>query len=166
MRGIVPFTSSRPLASSLVAIAGGAALVVGARLPWMSFYAGLKPLLGTRGLHGQLLFACGVALVIAGLVLAIHPLRRIQLAVGALGGASALYAVYLLVRMQLAVRHIATHDPMMFARQGPGLFVVVAGGLIAATALAGLRARISPRSACSRRAPNRGRGRTGGASSP
>jgi hypothetical protein len=125
----------RALASSLAAIAGGAALAVGARLPWMSFYAGLKPLLGTRGLNGRVLFACGIALVIAGLVLAIRPRRSIQLAVGTIGGASAVYAIYLLARMQIAVRHFEMHDPMMFAKAGPGLFVVIVGGLIAATAL-------------------------------
>jgi hypothetical protein len=139
---------SRALASSLAAIVGGAALVVGARLPWMSFYVGLKPLLGTRGLNGQLLFAGGVALVIAGLVLAVRPLRRIQFGAGVIGGASALYALYLLARMEMTVRHIAMHDPMMFARQGPGLFVAVAGGLIAAGA--GVLARRGPHHALER----------------
>jgi hypothetical protein len=145
---------SGALASSLAAITGGATLVVGARLPWMSFYVGLKPLRGTRGLNGQLLFACGVALVIAGLVLAIRPQRRIQVAVGVIGTTSTVYAIYLLARMQMAVRHIEVHNPMMFAKQGPGLFVVLVGGLIAATTLL-----ITPRSAFAGRALSSGRGR-------
>jgi hypothetical protein len=127
-------TPTRGWASSLAAMVGGAALTIGARLPWMSFYGGLKPLRGTRGLHGQVFFACGIALLAAGLVLAIRPDRRIRITVGALGTACAVYASYLLVRLQMAVTHITSHDPMMFAKRGPGLFLIVGGGLIATLA--------------------------------
>lgn len=126
--------------SSLLGVVGGASLAIGARLPWMSFFAGLQPLRGTRGWHGQVLFACGIALLVAGIVLAIRPDRRVRIAVGALGAACAVYASYLVVRLQMAVAHIAAHDPMMLAKRGPGLFLVVAGGLIAAMAL-GVRDR-------------------------
>jgi hypothetical protein len=122
-------------AVSLIAAAGGALLAVGARLPWMSFYAGLKPLRGTRGLHGQGLFVCGLILVAAGLVGAVRPDRRMRIAAGAIGLGCAAYAAYLIVRLQMALEHVATHDPMVFARRGPGLFVVVAGGLVAASTL-------------------------------
>jgi hypothetical protein len=133
----MPRSRTRAWASSLVAMVGGAALSIGARLPWMSFYAGLQPLRGTRGWHGQAFFACGIALLAAGLVLAIRPDRRVRIIVGTLGTACAVYASYLLVRMQMAVTHIASHDPMMFAKRGPGLFLILAGGLIATLALAG-----------------------------
>ena len=132
----MPRTHTRAWASSLAAIVGGAALAIGARLPWMSFYVGLQPLRGTRGWHGQAFFACGIALVAAGLVLAIRPDRRVRIIVGTLGTACAVYASYLLVRLQMAVTHIAAHDPMMFVKRGPGLFLIVAGGLIATLAFA------------------------------
>jgi hypothetical protein len=132
----MPRTRTQAWASSLAAMVGGAALTIGARLPWLSFYAGLQPMRGTRGWNGQAFFACGIALVAAGLVLAIRPDRRIRITVGTLGTACAVYASYLLVRLQMAVTHIASHDPMMFAKRGPGLFLILAGGLIATLALA------------------------------
>jgi hypothetical protein len=128
---------TRAWASSLAAMVGGTALSIGARLPWMSFYVGLQPLRGTRGWHGQAFFACGIALVAAGLVLAIRPDRRVRIIVGTLGTACAVYASYLLVRLQMAVTHITSHDPMMFVKRGPGLFLIVAGGLVATLTLAG-----------------------------
>jgi hypothetical protein len=45
------------------------------------------------------------------------------------------YASYLLVRVQMAVAHITAHDPMMLAKRGPGLYLVVAGALVATMAL-------------------------------
>jgi hypothetical protein len=126
-------------ARAVAAMVGGAAIAVGAHLPWMSFYVGLLPLRGTRGLHGKVLFACGIVLVVAGIALAVRPDRRVRIAAGALGMSCTVYALYLLVRMHMAVAHIAAHDPMMLARRGPGLFFVVAGGLVAALAFPGPR---------------------------
>ena len=126
-------------ARAVAAMIGGAAVAIGAHLPWMSFYVGLLPLRGTRGLHGKVLFACGIVLVVAGIALAVRPDRRLRIAAGALGVSCAVYAVYLLVRMHMAVAHIAAHDPMMLAKRGPGLFLVIAGGLAAALAFPGPR---------------------------
>lgn len=131
-------------AASLAGVAGGAALAVGAALPWMSFYAGLWPLRGTRGVHGRVLFACGILLVVAGIVLAIRADRRVRATVGAVGAACTVYGSYLLVRLQMAVAHIAAHDPMMLVRRGPGLFLIVAGGLIATMAFAERDRRATP----------------------
>ena len=128
-------TRVRGWASSLAPMVGGAALIVGAGLPWMTFFAGPQPLRGTRGWHGQAFVASGIALLAAGLVLAIRPDRRIRITVATLGAASAVYAAYLLIQLQPAVTHIAAHDPMMFAKRGPGLFLIVAGGLIATMVL-------------------------------
>jgi hypothetical protein len=134
-------------ARAVAAMAGGAAVAVGAHLPWMSFYVGLLPLRGTRGLHGKVLFACGIVLVAAGIALAVRPDRWIRIAAGALGMSCAVFAVYLLVRMHMAVAHVAAHDPMMLARRGPGLFLVVAGGLVAALAFPGPRSVLELRGA-------------------
>jgi uncharacterized protein YjeT (DUF2065 family) len=122
-------------AASLAAIVGGAAVAEGARLPWMSFYGGLKQMRGTIGVNGKAVFACGIVLLLAGLVLALRPDRRIRMAIGAIGTATAVYAAYLIVRMQMAVQHISSHDPMLFPKRGPGLFVVAAGALVVALTL-------------------------------
>jgi hypothetical protein len=120
--------------ASVAALAGGAALAIGARLPWMSFYAGLAPLRGTRGLYGQTLLGCGLVLIAAGIVLAAWPSRRLAIAVGLGGGVCALSAGYLASRMLMAVSHVSTHDPMAFVRPGPGLWLAIAGSALAATA--------------------------------
>jgi hypothetical protein len=136
----MPFARAGSAVSSVLGVVGGALLATGARLPWMSFFAGLRPLRGTRGSHGQVLFACGIAVLVTGIVLAIRPDRRVRIAMGALGAACAAYASYLVVRMQMAVAHVAAHDPMMIATRGPGLYLIIAGGLIATMAL-GVRDR-------------------------
>lgn len=131
-------------AAALAAVVGGAAIADGAHLPWMSFYGGLKPMRGTIGVNGKAVFACGIVLALAGVVLALRPDRRIRIAIGTIGVVCAVYAAYIMIRIQMAVQHISSHDPMMFPKRGPGVFVIAVGGLIAATALLRRRGPSAP----------------------
>jgi len=121
--------------TALACVAGGAAVAAGARMPWMSFFVGLRPLRGTHGLYGKMLVGVGLMAVAAGLVLLVWEDRRLQAAVGAAGAASAGLAVYLLVQLNRAVAHMMAHDPMMIPRREYGLFVVLAGAAVLMLAL-------------------------------
>lgn len=111
-----------------VALLGGAALVVGALLPWMTFYAGLQPIVGTRGGYGKAVLLAGVAVCIVGAVRSRQDARwtRVLLAVigstVVAGGALLLWRAWQLVSSQGAL--------MLVPRLGPGLFVVIAGGVL------------------------------------
>ena len=119
----------------LACVAGGAAVAAGARMPWMSFFVGLRPLRGTHGLYGKLLVGVGLMAIVAGVVLLVWEDRRLQAAVGAAGAVSAGLAVYLLVQLDRAVAHMMVHDPMMIPRRENGLFVVLAGAVVVTVAL-------------------------------
>ena len=121
--------------AGLACVAGGAAVAVGARMPWMSFFVGLRPLRGTHGLYGKLLVGVGLMAIVAGVVLLVWEDRRLQAAVGAAGAVSAGLAAYLLVQLDRAVAHMMVHDPMMIPRREYGLFVVLAGGVVLMVAL-------------------------------
>ena len=127
----------RRLALPLAVAAGGALLMLGARLPWLTLFAGLRPLGGTEGLHGRLLFGAGaVATLLAAMLRAASSpgasvaLRR---AATALGAAAVGLAAWVLVGLVEVVRAQAT-NPMVLARYGPGVFVALAGALVVAAA--------------------------------
>lgn len=110
-------------------IAGGIALIVGALLPWMSLFIGLWPLRGVTGTNGYVFIVGGALAIAAGCALSVGASLRVRRAVGALGLGLLAFASWLMLRLGLAVHHIAVHDPMMFPRVGPGLFVVVLGAV-------------------------------------
>lgn len=120
-----------------VAMLGGALLVAGALLPWMTFYAGLQPIAGTRGGYGKAMLLAGIVAGIVGVVRARNDARwtRVLLAVigsGAVaGGALLLWRAWSLAHSQGAL--------MLVPRVGPGLLVVMAGG---ALVLLSTRARL------------------------
>ena len=137
----------RPLgirAARLVAmtvVAGGALLIAGAFLPWLSLFAGLHPLRGVIGLNGRLIVVGGVVCLVSGAIEWLHPsiaARRISLA---LGVALTAFAGWLLMQ-QAALYHELS--PMLAPRRGIGLFVALAGSLLAA--MSGLVAVVSARS--------------------
>jgi peptidoglycan/LPS O-acetylase OafA/YrhL len=47
-----------------LALAGGALVMLGACLPWLTLYAGLQKVSGLVGAHGQILFAGGMLAVL------------------------------------------------------------------------------------------------------
>jgi hypothetical protein len=108
------------------ATAGGAALVAGALLPWITFYAGLQPVAGTRGAYGRALLIAGLVACIVGAVRARIDARWARLLLALIGG-SAVVAGALLFGRAWQLTH-SQGALMLVPRMGPGLVVVMAGG--------------------------------------
>ena len=118
-----------------VTMAGGAALAVGALLPWLSLYAGLDTLRGTGALNGRLLFAGGVVAVGIGAWFMARGGTGLRWAIGGLGLAASAFTAWLVVQLLASYRELAA-DPFVFARLGPGLFVSALGGVMVLATLA------------------------------
>jgi hypothetical protein len=117
-------------AASAAALAAGAAAITGSLLPWVTAFAGLVTVRGTRGSNGWLLAGAGALIAGTGLWHLARGGRFSRWAMGLLGVAVAGYAGDLLIRLS-AVLGPGAGDSMMLLRGGPGLWVVAAGGLLA-----------------------------------
>lgn len=134
--------SRRDLRERLVApaaVASGALIAIGAFLPWLSLFAGLQPLRGVIGLNGRLLAAGGVVCLVAGVSYWLRPTPGLRRVVVVLGWALAGFTVWLTVQLFITYHELRA-NPMLVPRLGPGLFLAVAGSLLAGTT-AGLRLR-------------------------
>lgn len=117
------------------AVVGGALIAIGAFLPWLSLFAGLHPLRGVIGLNGRLLAVGGVICLVAGVGCWRRAAPGMQRGVAVLGCALAGFAVWLIVRLLTTYRDLSA-NPMLVPRLGPGLFVALAGALLAGTTAA------------------------------
>jgi hypothetical protein len=136
--------SRRDWTRGLTAIAGGALVAVGSILPWMSLFAGLQRYPGVDGLYGRLALTAGAIAFVGGIAILIRPQRRpsrLRLGIGVLGVALALFACWILLGLRSTIRELG-HHPLLLARSGPGVFVVVAGAIALATLLLPTRQRI------------------------
>ncbi len=126
------------------AVLGGLLVTGGAFLPWLSFYAGLYPLRGVIGVWGRLLAVAGVLCALIGARAwwrGGRAGRLTQQAIAIGSGAMVLFALWLLAQLALTMRALQK-NPMIVPRLGPGLFVVLAGAVVAlAPALAEARRR-------------------------
>ena len=114
-----------------IATTGGAALVAGALLPWMSLFAGLQPYPGVSGLYGRLLLVGGASAIGGGLAMVVRARPRLRTAVGALGLGLAAFASWVLYGLRVTTDRLA-NDPLLVARAGVGLFVALTGALLVA----------------------------------
>jgi hypothetical protein len=111
-------------------IAGGALVMAGAALPWLTLYAGLHQYPGTMGLYGQAIFAAGAAAVVGGIIaLRVRP-PWLALGTSAFGAAVFAFAAWLFAGLQEIVHRPDT--AMLVPRAGPGLFVVLGGAALLA----------------------------------
>lgn len=137
-----PATQERLVASA--AVVGGALITIGAFLPWLSLFAGLHPLRGVIGLNGRVLAAGGALCLAAGVRCWQRSTPRLQRAVAALGWALTGFAIWLTIQLLITYRELRA-NPMLVPRLGPGLFLALAGSLLAggtvALRLTGWRAR-------------------------
>jgi hypothetical protein len=117
---------------ALIAVVGGALVAGGALLPWMSLFAGLHRYPGVAGLYGRLTLAGGAVVVLSGVRMLIRSDRFLRLAVGGIGIALVAFASWILIGLGATTRHLREH-PMLVARPGPGLFVVLVGAIVTAT---------------------------------
>jgi hypothetical protein len=135
----VPTAHERRVASA--AVAGGVLMAIGAFLPWLTLYAGLHPLRGVIGWNGRILAAGGAVCFVAGVRGWLRPAPGVRWVVALVGGALAGFGVWLIVQLFITYRHMRA-NPMLVPRLGPGLFIAVAGALVAgATAARGLARR-------------------------
>lgn len=123
----------RSIAAGGVAALGGALIVAGAWFPWFSLYAGLHPLRGITAINGRLLVIGGAAAAALGLALLVRDDRRLRTMLGCLGGGLLGFATWILVGVPATYRAMQ-QNPMLVARIGPGLFVVLLGALLVVAA--------------------------------
>ena len=119
----------------LLAVMGGAAIAVGAWLPWMSYFAGLYPLRGVIGVNGRVLLAVGVVSVVSGLALArmtaVSSRRFAKRSIAVLGVLVVIAATWLVIGVRELTR-IRASNSMLAPRPGVGLLVVLLGGVLLA----------------------------------
>ena len=115
---------------ALAAVAGGGLMAIGAFLPWLTLYAGLHPLRGVIGLNGRVLAAGGAVCLVAGVRGWVRPAPVVRWVVALVGGALAGFGVWLIVQLLITYHHLRA-NPMLVPRLGPGLFIAVAGALVA-----------------------------------
>ncbi|HLI43935.1 MAG TPA: hypothetical protein VKU92_05640 [Acidimicrobiales bacterium] len=121
----------------------GAALVAtGVCLPWISYYGGLLSLSAVGSTNGTwLLVGAGLATLLA-VSIAIRPGWAQRWASALLGSAIVLFTLHLIA---LVHADLSGADAMIVPRQGPGLYVVLAGGLAMCTTLVLPRGARTPR---------------------
>lgn len=119
-------SADRRLVAGLGA-AGGALVLIGSLLPWISLYAGLQTIAGTDGLNGRILAGLGAA---AALLAATHLVRGDQATRWLLGIAGfAILALGGWLGIQLLqTGTVLAADPLLVSRLEPGLAVSLVGG--------------------------------------
>ena len=113
-------------------VAGGVLAMIGAVLPWLTLYAGLQQYSGMVGLYGRMTFALGFIACIAGAV----PLRSLRPLLPVASAAIGIVLLALALWLYQGVLEII-HRPdavMLVAQSGPGLFVILAGGVLLVSA--------------------------------
>ena len=115
---------------ALAAVVGGVLMAIGAFLPWLTLYAGLHPLRGVIGLNGRILVAGGALCLVAGVRGWLRPTPGVRWVVALLGGALAGFGIWLIVQLLITYHHLRA-NPMLVPQLGPGLFIAVAGALVA-----------------------------------
>jgi hypothetical protein len=134
-----PTTADRPAAPAaapqrqasrwgigLLAIGGGVLVVVGALLPWLSVFAGLKTYAGVAGLNGRLLLAGGALGALGGLGYLASGRPALRWGLGLWGFMLLAFAGWLIVQLLATYQHAAA-NPFLLSTLGPGLFVATAG---------------------------------------
>ena len=108
-------------------VCGGALLMLGAALPWLTLYAGFQQYSGLVGQFGWGIFATGLLAIVAGMFALRGRRLWLERTSPALGIAVMAFAVWLLQGL-----HEITHRPdavMLVPRDGPGLYVIAAGAI-------------------------------------
>jgi hypothetical protein len=126
----------RWLPASLVA--GGALVMAGALVPWLTLYAGLYGYRGTTGLYGWVVFGAGALACAIGLGAHRFGPPWLGWASAALGGGLLGFTAWLLAGLVTILRRPSA--AMLAPRPGPGLFLVLAGATLILLAPVGQRA--------------------------
>jgi hypothetical protein len=119
--------SSRRRLTAAIAFAGGAAVIAGVTLPWLSVFNGLRSYSGLAGLNGRVLAAGGAAAMLAAAWYCARGRTRMRYAIGALGFALALFSAYLITQLLVTYHSL---QGMFVPALGPGVFVAAGGALL------------------------------------
>lgn len=114
----------RPAAAALAG-SGGALVMLGAWLPWLTLFAGLQRYGGLIGMHGRILFAGGAVAMVAGIAMLRTHRRWIRRATILLGCCLLGFDAWLLAGLRETLHRDV--DAMLVPRAGPGLFVASLG---------------------------------------
>jgi hypothetical protein len=120
--------SARIDSPQAAALLGGALVMLGAWLPWLTLFAGLQQYGGMIGIHGQLLFAGGALAVIASLGALRWHRSWIRWGTALLGLTLVGFTWWLLAGL-VGVLHRDV-SAMLVPRAGPGLFVSSLGAAL------------------------------------
>jgi len=115
--------------AGLAVLGGGALMVTGTLLPWLSVFEGLQTIRGIQGPNGRALAILGAVAMIAGGLLAVRGGRRLGLGIAIGGAAAAAFAGYLVAQLLVTMHGL---DGTMLAKLGPGLFLSAAGSVLVA----------------------------------
>src|SRR5579859_2958543 len=136
-RSVARSARLRRLPIAAMAIGGGLLVSLGAFLPWLSLFAGLRTLAGTSGPNGWLLVAGGTVSVVAGAWFLVRGGGAARWTIGLLGLALLGFCGWLLLQLLDIYRRLSA-DAFVFSQIRPGLFVATGGAvIIAASLLAG-----------------------------
>jgi len=131
-----PENTARRRAAAALQLCGGALIVTGAMLPWLTLFAGLQAYRGIIAWNGRGILAAGLVVALGGAASLAGRVgvlvRRVVSLIAALvaGG-----AVVLVIRLIATWRDLVSRDAMMLARPGVGLPVVIVGAIVAAAAI-------------------------------
>lgn len=128
-------TTARGRAAGALQLSGGALIVIGAALPWLTLFAGLQAYRGIIGWNGRGMLAAGAVVALGGAAsFAGRAGLLVRRVVSLLAAVVAGSAVVLVVRLIAIWHELVSRDVMMLARPGVGLPVVVVGAIVAAAA--------------------------------
>jgi hypothetical protein len=111
------------------AISGGIIVLLGTWFPWFSLFAGLQPYRGVDLLNGRLLMGGGALSILAGFCFLRRGGARLRWGIGLLGFALLAFASWSLFQLLILYRQLSA-DPMLVAKPGPGLFLIIVGSLL------------------------------------
>jgi hypothetical protein len=128
--------SARGRAAAGLQLCGGALMVLGAALPWLTLFAGLQAYRGIIGWNGRGVLAAGAVVTLGGAAsLAGKAGPLVRRGVSLLAALVAGGAMVLVGRLITTWHDLMARDAMVVARPGVGLPVVVVGAIVAAAAV-------------------------------
>ena len=128
--------TARRRAAGALQLSGGAHIVTGALLPWLTVLAGLQAYRGILGRNGRGVLAAGAVVALGGVASLIgNAGLLVRRGVSLLAAVVAGGAMVLVVRLIAMWHELVARDAMMLARPGVGLPVVVIGAIVAAAAI-------------------------------
>ena len=109
---------------------GGALSVIGASMPWMSFFAGLQPVSGLSGPSGWMIASLG-AIAVAGSVVALLRGGALGRWISGLGGFGVLAVGGWAAVGLLGTLSELAGEPLLVSAIEPGLLIALLGGTLA-----------------------------------